>query len=63
MASTTPPNNPIKIPDKRFESENVMAEEGARLYKEQKRESGNLPDQPKGLPVSDEKPFKKLRSE
>lgn len=60
--SKRPPQDPTPIPDKPFESENVWAEEGRRVYREQKRESGNLPDQPVGNPVRDSKPFKKLKS-
>ena len=62
MCSHKSPNDPAKIPDRPFESENAMAEEHARVLEAQRKSSGNLPDQPKGLEVRDDRPYKNLRS-
>lgn len=61
MANQHPPQQPIKIPDVPFESEGVFSEEARRVYKQERKDSGSLPDQPAGNPVGDDKPFKKLK--
>ena len=56
--------DPVKIPDKPFPSENEMAEGEAKVLKQQRKDSGGLEDASNegDMKVSDEKPYKGLRS-
>ena len=45
-----------------FESENAMAEREANVLRQQRKSSGDLPDQPTGNPVGEDRPFKQLRT-
>ena len=58
------PKDAEKSPQKPFESEETWAQEATRVLKEQRRESGGLPDSSTEVParVQDDDPFKKLKS-
>lgn len=57
-----PAQTPQPIPDKPYESENVMAEESARVLEEQRKTSGGLADgSDEGeMKVKNDKPYKNL---
>jgi hypothetical protein len=59
-----PAKDPVEIPNKPFPSENEMAERSANVLKEQRKASGGLEDASNegDMKVSDEKPYKGLRS-
>jgi len=58
-----PKKSSTPIPDTPFESENVMAEDAARVLKQQREQSGGLEDASNegDARVSDSKPYKNLK--
>lgn len=60
MANQRPSQTPAPIPNANtpFESENVMAEEAARVLAQQRKSSGGLEDSSTENPVKNDQPFK-----
>ena len=57
----TPPKTNIPIPNHPFDSEDKMAQEEARVLRQQRESSGGLSDESAEAPVQDSKPYKNLR--
>lgn len=58
-----PKKENVPIPDRPFDSEDLMAQNGARVLKQQRDQSGGLEDESQegDAKVSDSKPYKNLK--